>query len=115
MPSSLDLSSQNIYRCWVKFTIAAYYSIVSYVFITNKNKIDRQYENILPVPKAYWDKNIWVQTIRFVLFYCTVCVLCVITRYSLYPVVIPETLPILRCQYSFALPRALPLSTNPSE
>ncbi|MFD6442580.1 hypothetical protein ACFWDG_23000, partial [Peribacillus sp. NPDC060186] len=43
--------------------IAAYYSVISYIFITTKNKIDRQYENILPVPDAYWDKNSgWVNT-----------------------------------------------------
>jgi uncharacterized membrane protein len=48
---------------WIKATIVAYYSVISYIFITTKNKIDRQYENILPVPDAYWDKNSgWVET-----------------------------------------------------
>ncbi|GAB6258138.1 MULTISPECIES: hypothetical protein [Peribacillus] len=48
---------------WIKATIAAYYFVISYIFITTKNKIDKQYENILPVPDAYWDKNSgWVNT-----------------------------------------------------
>ncbi|MDM5304296.1 hypothetical protein [Peribacillus frigoritolerans] len=48
---------------WIKAIIVAYYSVISYIFITTKNKIDRQYENILPVPDAYWDKNSgWVNT-----------------------------------------------------
>ncbi|MFJ8068295.1 hypothetical protein ACIQZD_04970 [Peribacillus sp. NPDC096447] len=37
--------------------------VVSYIFITTKNKIDKPYENITPVPDAYWDKNsAWVDT-----------------------------------------------------
>lgn len=48
---------------WVKAAIAVYYSVISYLFITTKNKIDKQYENITPVPDAYWDKNsAWVDT-----------------------------------------------------
>ncbi|MEY8190382.1 hypothetical protein AB4X15_12105 [Peribacillus simplex] len=48
---------------WIKATIVAYYSVISYIFIKTKNKIDRQYENILPVPDIYWDKNSgWVDT-----------------------------------------------------
>ena len=48
---------------WIKATIVAYYSVISYIFIKTKNKIDRQYENILPVPDMYWDKNSgWVDT-----------------------------------------------------
>lgn len=55
--------SNRFLSWWVKSTIVAYYSIISYVFVTVKNKIDRQYENILPVPEAYWDKNSgWVDT-----------------------------------------------------
>ncbi|MFJ7306403.1 hypothetical protein [Peribacillus frigoritolerans] len=41
----------------VKAAIAVYYSVISYIFITTKNKIDERYENITPVPDAYWDKN----------------------------------------------------------
>lgn len=48
---------------WIKATIVAYYSVISYIFIKTKNKIDRQYENILPVPDIYWDNNSgWVDT-----------------------------------------------------
>ncbi|WHX60914.1 hypothetical protein [Peribacillus frigoritolerans] len=47
----------------VKAAIAVYYSVISYIFITTKNKIDERYENITPVPDAYWDKNsAWVDT-----------------------------------------------------
>ncbi|MGG0791448.1 hypothetical protein ABE132_22675 [Peribacillus simplex] len=48
---------------WLKATIVTYYSVISYIFIKTKNKIDRQYEHILPVPDVYWDKNSgWVDT-----------------------------------------------------
>ncbi|MGG4268076.1 hypothetical protein [Peribacillus simplex] len=40
---------------WVKVAIAVYYSVISYLFITTKNKIDKQYENITSVPDAYWE------------------------------------------------------------
>jgi hypothetical protein len=54
---------------WVKCVIAAYYIVVSYYFITVKNKIDKEYEGILPVPDAYWDQNSeWVDTIANYLF-----------------------------------------------
>ncbi|RDI37242.1 hypothetical protein [Falsibacillus pallidus] len=55
---------------WAKAVIVAYYAVVSYVFITVKNKIDTQYENVLPVPDAYWDKNSgWVDKIADFLFW----------------------------------------------
>ncbi|MBT2690129.1 hypothetical protein J7I93_18330 [Bacillus sp. ISL-47] len=54
---------------WVKGIITAYYLVVSYIFISVKDKIDKQYENIRPVPEAYWDKNTdWVYTIANYLF-----------------------------------------------
>ncbi|SEN55363.1 hypothetical protein SAMN05192533_11516 [Mesobacillus persicus] len=54
---------------WVKGIIVAYYLVVSYYFITVKNRIDKEYEDILPVPDAYWDKNTgWVDTITNYLF-----------------------------------------------
>jgi len=37
----------------VKAAIVVYYSVISYIFITTKNKIDERYENITPVPDAY--------------------------------------------------------------
>ncbi|PEF35727.1 hypothetical protein CON84_20700 [Bacillus sp. AFS094228] len=47
----------------VKAAIVVYYSVISYIFITTKNKIDERYENITPVSDAYWDKNsAWVDT-----------------------------------------------------
>jgi len=54
----------NRFLPWlVKAGIVVYYSFISYIFITTKNKIDKQYENITPVPDAYWDKNsAWVDT-----------------------------------------------------
>ncbi|MFJ8264283.1 hypothetical protein ACIQ4I_20465 [Rummeliibacillus sp. NPDC094406] len=55
---------------WFKATIIVYYSIISYVFITIKNKIDRQYENITPVPDVYWDKNSgWVDSMAGYFFW----------------------------------------------
>ncbi|WP_433747551.1 hypothetical protein [Falsibacillus pallidus] len=55
---------------WVKAVIVAYYAVVSYVFITVKNKIDHHYEDIRPVPTAYWDKNSgWVDKITGFLFW----------------------------------------------
>ncbi|MGE7768733.1 hypothetical protein [Peribacillus sp. NPDC096540] len=47
---------------WIKAAIVAYYSIISFIFISTKNKIDKEYE--IPLPDAYWDKNSdWVDTI----------------------------------------------------
>lgn len=34
---------------WIKATLVAYYSVISYFFITIRNKIDRAYESLLPV------------------------------------------------------------------
>ncbi|MBM7692209.1 membrane protein implicated in regulation of membrane protease activity [Peribacillus deserti] len=54
---------------WVKSIIAAYYLVVSYFFIKVKNKINKEYEDVLPVPDKYWDKNSeWVDTITRYLF-----------------------------------------------
>ncbi|TKD72260.1 hypothetical protein [Pseudalkalibacillus hwajinpoensis] len=54
---------------WVKGIIVTYYMVVSYLFITIKNNIDRKYKDVLPVPDAYWDKNTgWVDTISNFLF-----------------------------------------------
>ncbi|MGG0287768.1 hypothetical protein ABEY41_22205 [Peribacillus butanolivorans] len=61
---------------WIKATIVAYYSVISYIFITTKNKIDRQYENITPVPEAYWDKNSgWVDTMSGYYFWPLIIIL----------------------------------------
>ncbi|MET3322716.1 UNVERIFIED_ORG: putative membrane protein [Peribacillus simplex] len=61
---------------WIKAAIVVYYSIISYIFVTTKNKIDRQYENILPVPDAYWDKNSgWVDTMAIYYFWPLVVIL----------------------------------------
>ncbi|WP_340373271.1 hypothetical protein [Peribacillus sp. FSL E2-0218] len=61
---------------WIKATIVAYYSVITYIFITTKNKIDKQYENILPVPDAYWDKNSgWVDTMASYYFWPLVVIL----------------------------------------
>ncbi|RXT07066.1 hypothetical protein [Ammoniphilus sp. CFH 90114] len=55
---------------WVKGIIVAYYSMVSYIFITVKNRIDNEFENIRPVPEIYWDKNSgWVDTITNYIFF----------------------------------------------
>ncbi|MBG9588418.1 hypothetical protein ABE26_15545 [Cytobacillus firmus] len=54
---------------WVKSVIVAYYIVVSYYFITVKNRIDKEFEGISPVPDAYWDQNSgWVDTIANYLF-----------------------------------------------
>jgi hypothetical protein len=54
---------------WVKGVIVAYYSVVSYYFITVKNRIDKEFEGISPVPDTYWDQNSgWVDTITNYLF-----------------------------------------------
>lgn len=54
---------------WIKGIIIGYYLLVSYNFITVKNRIDNEYEAILPVPEVYWDKNSgWVGTITNYLF-----------------------------------------------
>lgn len=61
---------------WIKATIVAYYTVITYIFITTKNKIDKQYENILPVPDAYWDKNSgWVDTMASYYFWPLVVIL----------------------------------------
>ncbi|WP_342604181.1 hypothetical protein [Peribacillus sp. FSL E2-0159] len=53
---------------WVKSAIVAYYSIISYVFISIKNKIDEEYDP--PLLDAYWDKNsAWVDTIAGYFFW----------------------------------------------
>lgn len=58
------------FRWWIKTTIITYYFVLSYIFISTKNKIDKQFENILPVPDEYWDKNSeWVSTISGFLFW----------------------------------------------
>ncbi|WP_054943266.1 hypothetical protein [Paenibacillus ihuae] len=55
---------------WIKATLVAYYSVISYFFITIRNKIDRDYENLLPVPDAYWAKNSsWFNTMQSLLFF----------------------------------------------
>ncbi|MGY6211139.1 hypothetical protein ACXEO8_14220 [Cytobacillus firmus] len=54
---------------WVKSVIVAYYIVVSYYFITVKNRIEKEFEGISPVPDAYWDQNSgWVDTIGNYLF-----------------------------------------------
>ncbi|RKL65387.1 hypothetical protein CR203_20785 [Salipaludibacillus neizhouensis] len=54
---------------WGKSVIITYYLVVSYFFITVKNRIDEKYEDILPVPEEYWDQNTgWVGTITNYLF-----------------------------------------------
>ena len=61
---------------WAKAIIVAYYSVISYIFITIKNKIDEQYENVLPVPDAYWDKNSgWVDTMLNYYFFPSAIIL----------------------------------------
>lgn len=61
---------------WIKAAIVAYYSVIFYIFITTKNKIDRQYENILPVPDAYWDKNSgWVDSMVGYFFWPMIAIL----------------------------------------
>ena len=48
---------------WVKIMIVTYYISISYIFVSKKMEIDQKYENILPVPEAYWDSNSgWVDT-----------------------------------------------------
>ncbi|MGM0904441.1 MAG: hypothetical protein ACQEXB_25500 [Bacillota bacterium] len=54
---------------WVKGIIVAYYLVVAYIFITVKNRIDKEFEDVRPVPEAYWDENSgWVDTIMSYLF-----------------------------------------------
>jgi hypothetical protein len=61
---------------WVKGIIVAYYLVVAYLFITVKNRIDKEYEDVLPVPEAYWDQNSgWVDTIMGYLFWPLVGIL----------------------------------------
>ena len=60
--------NKYLFRWW-KRLIVAYYLVVSYFFISVKNRIDKEFEGILPVPDAYWDKNSrWVDTITYYLF-----------------------------------------------
>ena len=55
---------------WGKGLIVAYYSVVSYLFVTGKNRIDQEYESVLPVPEEYWEKNTgWVVTMSDYLFW----------------------------------------------
>ncbi|MBY0099576.1 hypothetical protein [Mesobacillus maritimus] len=61
---------------WVKGIIVGYYLVVAYRFITVKNTIDKEYEDVLPVPEAYWDQNSgWVSTITGYLFWPLVGIL----------------------------------------
>jgi Ca2+/Na+ antiporter len=61
---------------WVKGIIIAYYLVVAYRFITVKNRIDKEFEDVLPVPEAYWDQNSgWVSTITGYLFWPLVGIL----------------------------------------
>jgi len=54
---------------WVKFLVEAYYLVVSYIFITVKNKVDKQYDGIIPTPNEYWHRNSeWVNTISLFLY-----------------------------------------------
>ncbi|MCM3409496.1 hypothetical protein [Metabacillus litoralis] len=63
------ISSRSL-RWWIKTTMITYYFVLSYIFISTKNKIDKQFENIVPVPDEYWDKNSeWVSTIAGFLFW----------------------------------------------
>ncbi|AIQ30392.1 hypothetical protein P40081_21180 [Paenibacillus sp. FSL P4-0081] len=61
---------------WIKATLAAYYSVISYFFIITRNKIDRDYKNIHPVPDAYWDINTyWFNIFQSLYFFPTVIIL----------------------------------------
>jgi hypothetical protein len=61
---------------WVKGIIVGYYLVVAYRFITVKNTIDKEFENVRPVPEAYWDQNSgWVSTITGYLFWPLVGIL----------------------------------------
>ena len=60
---SLIVLFSRSFRWWVKFAIVTYYCTISYIFVSKKIEIDKEYENILPVPEAYWDLNSgWVDT-----------------------------------------------------
>jgi len=61
---------------WVKGILVAYYLVVAYLFITVKNTIDKEFEDVLPVPDAYWDQNSgWVSTMTGYLFWPLVGIL----------------------------------------
>ncbi|OMF23537.1 hypothetical protein BK132_25830 [Paenibacillus sp. FSL H8-0259] len=61
---------------WIKATLVAYYSVISYFFIITRNKIDRDYKNIHPVPDAYWDINTyWFNIFQSLYFFPTVIIL----------------------------------------
>lgn len=61
---------------WIKATLVAYYSVISYFFIITRNKIDRDYKNIHPVPDAYWDINTyWFNIIQSLYFFPTAIIL----------------------------------------
>ncbi|WP_404321508.1 hypothetical protein LG298_13685 [Cytobacillus firmus] len=63
----------------MKSVIVAYYIVVSYYFITVKNRIDKEFEGISPVPDAYWDQNSgWVDTIANYLFLPLAAILIII-------------------------------------
>ena len=60
---SLIVVFNRSFPWWIKFIIVMYYSIISYVFVSKKIEIDKEYEDILPVPEVYWDLNSgWVDT-----------------------------------------------------
>ncbi|MGG1664045.1 hypothetical protein [Brevibacillus sp. NRS-1366] len=43
-------------RLWQKAVIICYYLVLSYIFISRKEEIYRQYHT-LPVPEKYWESN----------------------------------------------------------
>jgi len=69
---------------WVKYLVAAYYLVVSYFFITVKNKVDQQYDGIIPTPNEYWHKNSeWVNTISLYL-YIPILLILIFIHYKLF-------------------------------
>jgi len=48
------------FRLWMKAVVICYYLVLSYIFISCKEEIYRNY-HALPVPEQYWDTNYeWV-------------------------------------------------------
>jgi len=48
------------FRLWMKAVVICYYLVLSYIFISRKEEIYRNY-HALPVPEQYWDTNYeWV-------------------------------------------------------
>ena len=48
------------FRLWMKAVVICYYLVLSYIFISRKEEIYRNY-HALPVPEQYWDSNYeWV-------------------------------------------------------